>query len=126
MDMRFLKCEKCGKVIGIVHDSPCPTMCCGQAMVDIKAGTTEASVEKHIPVITTRNNNLVDVTVGAALHPMEEDHFIEWIALKTEQGMHIKKLHPGDAPKASFSVVDGNHVYLAYAYCNKHGLWSTN
>lgn len=124
MEMKFFKCQKCGKVMALLVESSCPTMCCGEAMVELHAGTTDAAVEKHVPVITTKDR-LVEVTVGSVEHPMEEKHFIEWIALQSEQGVHIKKLSPGQPPKASFSVVDGNQVHGAYAYCNIHGLWSS-
>lgn len=124
MNMKFYKCKKCGKVIAMLKDSGCPTVCCGEDMVEIHAGTTDGAVEKHVPVITT-HDNIVEINVGSVAHPMEEKHYIEWIALQSKQGIHIKTLEPGQEPKATFAVVDGNQVNEAYAYCNLHGLWSS-
>ena len=93
-------------------------------MVELHAGTTDGAVEKHVPVVTT-HDNIVEINVGSVAHPMEDKHYIEWIALQSDQGIHIKTLQPGQEPKASFAVVDGNKVNEAYAYCNLHGLWSS-
>ncbi|MCR5612819.1 desulfoferrodoxin family protein [Treponema sp.] len=125
MEMKFYKCPVCGKVIAVLNDTGVPTICCGQEMVELRAGTTDAAVEKHVPVITTRDN-LIEVTVGSVIHPMEEKHYIMWIALVTEQGTYVKHLEPGQEPKVAFSVVPGNHVKKALAYCNLHGLWASN
>ena len=120
--MKFLKCAKCGKVVGVIQDSACPTMCCGQAMEELAANTTDAAVEKHVPVVTAEGSK-VTVEVGSAAHPMLEEHFIQWIALETKQGAQRKPLNPGDAPKAVFALAEGDEVIAAYAYCNLHGLW---
>lgn len=124
MNMKFYKCKVCGKVIAMLKDSGAPTICCGEEMVEIHAGTTDGAVEKHVPVITT-HDNIVEINVGSVAHPMEDKHYIEWIALQSKQGIHIKTLEPGQEPKATFAVVDGNQVNEAYAYCNLHGLWSS-
>lgn len=122
MEMKFYRCAKCGQMVAIVEKKGCPIMCCGQPMEEVVAGTTDASVEKHVPVIK-QEGNLVTVTVGAVEHPMVEEHYIEWIALQTKQGNQRKKLNPGDKPEAVFALVDGDEVVAAYAYCNLHSLW---
>nr|MCR4627579.1 desulfoferrodoxin [Treponema sp.] len=113
-----------GKIIAIVQDTGVPTICCGERMEQIIPGTTDAAVEKHVPVITV-NGNIVEVKVGSVEHPMQPEHFIEWIALSTKQGNQRKELKPGDAPVANFAIVDGDEVVAAYAYCNLHSLWSS-
>ncbi|MBO4320332.1 MAG: desulfoferrodoxin [Treponema sp.] len=123
MILRFYKCKKCGKIIAVIKGSPCDTMCCGEAMVELKANTTDAAVEKHVPVVQ-KNGNLVEVSVGSVAHPMEEKHYIEWISLETKEANLMKELKPGDEPKAVFALTDGDDVVRAYAYCNLHGLWA--
>ena len=123
MVLKFYKCQKCGKVIAVLKGSPCDTMCWGEAIVELKANTTDAAVEKHVPVVQ-KNGNLVEVSVGSVTHPMEEKHFIEWIALETKSGTQLKSLKPGDEPKAVFALTDGEEVIRVYAYCNLHGLWA--
>ena len=80
MEQKFYICKHCGKIIAMVQERAVPTVCCGESMQQIIPGTTEASVEKHIPVYKIENNK-VFVTVGSIEHPMTEDHYIEWISL---------------------------------------------
>ena len=124
MEVKFYRCKVCGKIIAIVQDTGVPTICCGERMEQIIPGTTDAAVEKHVPVITV-NGNIVEVKVGSVEHPMQPEHFIEWIALSTKQGNQRKELKPGDAPVAKFAIVEGDEVVAAYAYCNLHSLWSS-
>ena len=123
MELKFYRCKHCGKIIAIVNDTKVPTICCGEAMEQIIPGTTDAAVEKHVPVIT-KNGNIIEVKVGSVEHPMAPEHFIEWIALRTKQGNQRKILKPGDAPVATFALVEGDEVIEAFAYCNLHSLWS--
>ncbi len=120
--MKFYKCEACGKIIGMVKPSKCPTKCCGEAMVELVPGTTDAATEKHVPVYQVEGN-VVTVCVGEVAHPMVEAHYIEWIALQTKEGAQRKELVPGQEPKIQFALVDGDEVVEVYAYCNLHGLW---
>ena len=121
MEQRFFICKHCGNIIAMVRDSGVPVVCCGEKMQEIVPGTTDAAVEKHVPVYTVEGNT-VRVTVGAVDHPMLPEHYIEWVYLVTEKGVQSKCFKPGDAPVADFALVD-DKVIEAYAYCNLHGLW---
>ncbi len=99
-------------------------MCCGEPMKEIVPGTTDAAVEKHVPVVEVSGKK-VTVSVGSVEHPMIPEHFIEWIALETRMGNQRKPLSPGEAPKTCFSICDGDEVVAAYAYCNLHSLWKS-
>ena len=79
MQQKFFICEHCGNIIAMVKDAGVPVMCCGQKMTEIIPGTTDAAVEKHVPVYEIRGN-MVYVTVGATEHPMLPEHYIEWIS----------------------------------------------
>ena len=120
--MKFYKCDICGNMVEVIKASGVPMKCCGQNMTEMIPGTTDASVEKHVPVITI-DGNKVNVFLGSAEHPMVEEHFIQWIALETKQGVQRKALVPGAAPSADFVLADGDEVVAAYEYCNLHGLW---
>ena len=87
--------------------------------------TTKEIIEvvlKHVPVITVEGNK-VHVVVGSVLHPMTEEHSIQFIALETKQGVQRKALLPTDQPVADFVLAEGDEVVAAYEYCNLHGLW---
>ena len=121
--MKVLKCERCGKIVVQLDQKPCPTMCCGEAMKELVPNTTDAAVEKHVPVVE-QEGNTVTVKVGSVTHPMVEAHYIQFIALVTKNGVQYKALTPEDEPKAVFALVEGDEVDNAYEYCNLHGFWA--
>ncbi len=108
MNAKFYICRHCGNLVGMIHDSGVPMMCCGQKMEPVV--TVEAGV--------------INVNVGSVDHPMIPEHFIEWVYVQTENGGQRKALKPGDAPNVSFCLGDDKAVAV-YAYCNLHGLWMT-
>ncbi len=118
---RFFICKHCGNLVGMIRNSGVPVICCGEPMSELIPGAVDASAEKHVPVVTVSGDS-VTVAVGAAAHPMTEEHFIEWIYLQTEHGGQRKCLRPGDAPGAVFAL-KGDKALAAYAYCNLHSLW---
>lgn len=120
--MKYYLCEHCGNIIEKIEDSGVPVICCGQPMTLLLPGTTDASAEKHVPVIKI-DGSKVTVLIGAAEHPMIPEHYIQWIALETKKGMQRVALKPSDAPRAEFMMLDGDEVVAAYAYCNLHRLW---
>ncbi|MBR1637763.1 MAG: desulfoferrodoxin [Treponema sp.] len=120
--MKFYKCKKCGKVVLMMKASACPTVCCGDDMVELKAGETDGAVEKHVPVYEVKDGK-ASVCVGSVAHPMLEEHHIAFIALETNKGEQIKYLKAGEEPKAEFALLDGESVTAVYEYCNLHGLW---
>ena len=119
--MKILRCNHCGNMTYVLHDANVPMICCGEQMQELTANTTDAAVEKHVPVVTV-NGNRVEVVVGGVEHPMTEAHYIEFIMLETDKGVQVRHLTPTDAPKAVFEVAEGTPVAV-YEYCNLHGLW---
>ena len=122
MEMKFYRCEVCGQIVAIVKKKPCPVTCCGRPMQEMIPGSVDASAEKHVPVVAREGGKVV-VSVGSAAHPMAEEHYIEWIALKTKGGNQRKALKPGDAPQAVFCIAEDDEIEAAFALCNLHGLW---
>ena len=119
---KFYICKHCGNIIGVIHSSGVPVVCCGEPMTELKANTVEASHEKHIPVVTVEGSK-VKVAVGSAAHPMTPEHYIQWIYLETAHGGQRKALTPDSAPEAVFTFEDDQPLAV-YAYCNLHGLWA--
>lgn len=120
--MKYYICETCGNIIEKLNDSGVPVVCCGKPMKELIAGTVDAAREKHIPVYSVEGNK-VSVVVGSVEHPMVDVHYIQWIVLKTNKGIQRKHLNPGEAPKAEFTLLEGEVVEEVYEYCNLHGLW---
>jgi len=117
------KCELCGNLVVCMHGGKGALVCCDQDMVLLEVNTVDAALEKHVPVVNV-DGCRVDVQVGSTPHPMENDHYIEWICLHTENDeVYTKFLKPGDAPEATFTT--DSLVAFAQAYCNQHGLWKS-
>ena len=120
-NVRFYTCPVCGNIIGLIEGNMEHITCCGKAMEQMAPNTTDASVEKHIPVYEKVEDELV-VRVGEVEHPMEKDHYIMWIAQVTENRTTRVRLYPEQATETRFPYIPGA---MLYAYCNKHGLWKT-
>jgi len=120
---KFFICKHCGNMVGLIFDKGVPLACCGDEMVELIPNTTEASTEKHLPVISETSNS-ISIQVGSAPHPMDEEHRITFVYVESECGGQRKCLKTGDAPVVAFSFTDDKPIAV-YAYCNLHGLWKT-
>ena len=92
--MKFYICNHCKNIIGKIQDKGVPVVCCGEKMAELVPNTTEAATEKHIPVASAEGN-LITVQIGSTLHPMTEEHLIQWVYLETEEGGQRKSLKAG-------------------------------
>jgi len=118
--LSVFKCEVCGNIVELVHSGGGTLVCCGQPMKLLAENTSEGAKEKHVPVIEKTAEGY-RVTVGSVAHPMEADHYIQWIELLADGIAYRAFLKPGDKPEASFCVKAAK--VSAREYCNKHGLW---
>lgn len=120
---KFVVCQHCKNIALMVEDKGVPMMCCGQKMDVLNPNTTEAAVEKHIPVVSVEGN-VVTVKVAEVAHPMTEAHLISWIYLETSMGGQMKYLSADmEVAEAKFVLAEGEVAKVAYEYCNLHGLW---
>lgn len=117
---QIYKCEVCGNIVEVVHQSGGQLVCCGKPMTLVNENTVDASKEKHVPVIEKVEGGVL-VKVGSVDHPMEEKHFIEWIEIHAGNKLYRKYLKPGEKPEALFKIDE--EVDYAREYCNIHGLW---
>lgn len=122
MATKFYKCAHCGNVILKVVDSKVPVVCCGQKMEELVPGTVDASVEKHLPVVTWLDDNTIKVEVGSVAHPMLPEHHIAFVYVETENGGIRVDLK--EKPEAVV-YLGGEKPVAVYEYCNLHGLWKT-
>ncbi|MGN0914815.1 MAG: desulfoferrodoxin family protein [Succinivibrio sp.] len=123
MSVKFYKCSVCGNIITKLKDSGIKVVCCDKTMEELIPGISDGAKEKHVPVFDIKGSE-VTVKVGSVPHPMTDDHYIEWIALESTQGLQIKYLSPEfDSAEYTFGLADADHPVAVYAYCNLHGLW---
>ena len=114
------KCEKCGNIVEVLHAGKGELVCCNEPMKLFKANTVDAAKEKHVPVVEKTSDGF-SVKVGSVAHPMEEEHYIEWVEIIADGEADRQFLNPGGAPEATFKI-DADKV-MAREYCNLHGLW---
>lgn len=125
-------CPICGNVVEVLHGGSMLT-CCGKPMVLLEGNTCDGAYEKHVPVVKVADGKY-HVAVGATEHPMNEEHYIQWIELLTPTCVFRRELRPCDKPEAVFMpccAVDSRVAGTpsceipveARAYCNLHGLW---
>jgi len=120
-EFKIKTCSKCGATVEVLKDCTCDNCgikCCGQEMVEMKPNSVDASFEKHVPTYEVIGNFIV----AEVNHVMEDDHYIEYLALSSENITARKYFKAGTTPKAVFPYVEGSKLY---AYCNKHGIWET-
>ena len=107
------KCDKCGAIVRVMNASM--DAGCDDAKI-LKPNSVDASFEKHLPVY-----ELVEDEIFVKVpHVMEKEHYIEWIAMVTDDREEFAKLFPEQNAEVRFKYVPGAKLY---AYCNKHGLW---
>lgn len=123
-EQKFLKCNHCGNVVGLIYNAGVPLHCCGEVMQALKANQTEASGEKHKPYVKCCGDKLC-VEVGAEQHPMNEEHSIAWVYLQTTNGGQRKSFAHNDTPKVEFCLTKDETAQAVFSYCNQHGLWKT-
>ena len=122
-NVEFYYCASCKSVIGVIDSKDTSITCCKNQMVKLKPNTEDAAFEKHVPVIYIEDN-IASVFVGEVEHPMQEDHYIVKICVVAEDRIYIKELKAGEKPEVTVDIGNSKKV-IAYAYCNKHGLWKS-
>ena len=119
MEYIFKRCVKCGALVRILKDCKCldcGIRCCNKSMETLLPNSVDASFEKHIPAYEIKDNKLY-ITIN---HVMDDDHFIEWICIVSDNEEKYTYFKPGDD---CFVVCDYLPGCIIYSYCNKHGLW---
>ncbi len=114
--LNVFKCAKCGNIVEVMHVGGGELTCCGEPMKQLRENTTDAAQEKHVPVFDGGK-----VKVGSVAHPMQDDHFIEWVEVINGNKVCRKFLKPGEAPEAEFACAKPGATMREF--CNKHGLW---
>ena len=118
--LEIYKCNACGNIVEILSAGDGPLECCNQAMEKLTAKTSDQGKEKHVPVIE-QGDGTITVKVGSVTHPMEENHYIEWIEIIADGKTCRQFLKPGDQPQAVFNIDSAS--IIAREHCSVHGLW---
>jgi len=115
------KCKVCGNIVEVLHTGAGTLVCCNQPMELQVEHQEDEGFEKHLPVLSFEDGKL-RITIGETEHPMQEEHYIEWIEYIVGDEVNRVYLESTDKPEAIFDLKDDPH-YIVRAYCNVHGLW---
>ena len=118
--LEIYKCEACGNIVEVLHGGEGELVCCGESMKLNVENAVDAAKEKHVPVAEKTADGF-KVKVGSVAHPMEQEHYIEWIEVIADGEAYRQFLNPGEAPEAEFCLKADQAT--AGGYCNLHGLW---
>ncbi len=120
--LEVYKCNVCGNIVEVLTVGGGELVCCGQPMELLTGKTEDVGREKHVPVLEIEKTG-VKVKVGSIPHPMEENHYIEWIEIIADGVAYRRFLKPGDKAEAEFNI--RAEKIEAREYCNIHGLWKS-
>jgi superoxide reductase len=121
--LQVFECEICGNMVEVMRGGKGELVCCGQPMKLLEENTTGEGEEKHVPIIESADGGVL-VKVGSVEHVMQDDHFIEWIEVLTENATHVAFLVPDIKPEARFAI-GPEEITAAREHCNVHGLWTS-
>ena len=114
------KCDICGNIVEVLHAGGGKLVCCGQPMdLQVEKTDEEGLTEKHRPVVENLDDGAI-IKIGSVPHPMEKEHYIEWIEVVGDKKICRYPLGPNDKLEVRSYLKD--HSYVR-AYCNVHGLW---
>ncbi len=139
-ELKIYRCAICGYVVEVIDSgtrkmietghsftkrvtfADAKLVCCDKEMELVEANMSDASSEKHLPVIEFTSNDKVKVKVSSIAHPMIAEHYIKWITIVADERLQRIELESGQIPEAEFYIGSARRVD-AYAYCNLHSLW---
>ncbi len=113
------KCKKCNAIVKVIKDcncNGCGIKCCEEKMEVLVPNSVDAAIEKHVPEYEINGEKII-VKVN---HVMEDEHYIEWVSIVSDDRECTKYFKPGKEAQVEFKYEPGTKLY---AYCNKHGLW---
>lgn len=116
------KCSVCGNIVEVLHGGMGKLVCCGKEMILFEEKEADMAFEKHVPVVE-KDRDKITVKVGSVEHPMEINHYIEWIEIHTPACIYRKYLNTAEKPEAVFNISED--ILYAREYCSIHGLWKS-
>ncbi len=123
--LELYRCEVCGNIVEVVISGVGELVCCGKPMKKLTPKNDEVEqdmMEKHKPTIN-RTDEGFEVIVGSNTHPMELEHYIQFIEVHSEDSKCIKRVYfePHEVPILESKCKCATPH--ARAYCNIHGLY---
>jgi superoxide reductase len=122
--LEFYRCKICGNLIQVMLNGVGELVCCGEKMQKLSALKHENGTDEyHVPVYINDDNGFTSIQVGKELHPMTEEHHIEFIERisRDKTKIILEYMQLGKDPRMELQNTLGKEC--AVEYCNLHGLW---
>lgn len=119
---QIYRCEVCGNVVEMERAGAGVLVCCGKEMVLEEENRDMTNAQKHIPVIIDSPDGL-KIVIGEILHPMTEEHHIEWVQVITPYGEIRRRVQLGEEPIIYLPFLGKDDVLGIRSYCNVHGMY---
>ena len=121
MNLKFLRCNKCGNVVEIINEENFKIFCCNERMFEIQIRPISKQIGKSYPEYQLIEN---EVFVDASSYHVEnnEYHNFLWIIIKTKLGYQFQNVDV-EFPLLHFSLSDNDFLESVYGYSDKNILW---
>ena len=122
--LELYRCNVCGNLVEVILQGDGALVCCGEEMEFLSPKNEDSLNEKHVPIIEM-NDGEVKIRVGSAPHPMEDEHYIQFVEAIAGDNKYLKRkfFEAGDEPCLKFKCECKSGV-SAREYCNVHGLFA--
>ena len=137
MEKMYL-CKVCGHIEFSTAPEKCPVCNASRSSYaetpDAVMPAAKEGKEKHVPVLTATDScglipnecRDVHVKVGSVPHPMQTDHWIQWIDVYLDYKFIARYIMDPASLKAAVGLhmkSDQKGMLTAIENCNKHGSW---
>lgn len=109
----FYICPICGNIL--ISSGTAVVSCCGITLIPEEAELPDAAHAFHIEMV--EDEYFISIT-----HEMSRSHNISFFAAVNDYSVQLVKLYPESNAETRFKIGTTNKLY---AYCNRHGLFST-
>lgn len=123
--LALYKCEVCGNLVQVLLSGGGELVCCGKPMTYLNPQdkSDEMLEEKHVPIFIHDESGKEFIQVGSTLHPMSDEHYIQFIETISEDKNKIELQYFSPNSKPVMDVDKFANPHYALGYCNIHGLW---
>lgn len=118
------KCNICGNLVEVVLSGVGELVCCGEPMDYLEAKTQDSEYgEKHVPVLMHKSDDCVEIRVGSQLHPMVEEHYIQFIETICDGKNKVFRQYYLPQEMPIMVLKENLGINKAREFCSIHGLW---
>ena len=91
--LQLYHCQICTNLTEVIVSGVGELVCCGKPMVLMEPQKMDEEMlhEKHVPVFTKVDDGSVEIRVGSIPHPMENEHYIQFIEAISQDKKSVQR-----------------------------------